>query len=92
MNKSSNLGHDVKSLFSSHKKYASQDKLRLLIYVHSNMVHWICLNNSEIKHVHLPIATWLDFYLTQIKDLTEGLQICQMLFLDVCTGQSVEID
>lgn len=63
----------MKSSFSSHKKYVSQDKLGLMIYVYSNMGHWICFNNSEMKNVHLLIATWLDFYPTQIKDLTKGL-------------------
>lgn len=78
----------MKSSLSSHEKYASQDKLRLMIHVHSNTMHWIWFNNSEMKNVHLPIATWLDFYPTQIKDLTRGFQICQMLlFLDVIYAQ-----
>lgn len=88
-NKSSNPGHGVKSLLSSHEKYASQDKLRLMIHVHSNTAYWIWFNNSKMKYVHLPITTWLGFYPTQIKDLTRGLQICQMLlFLDVIYEQS----
>lgn len=70
------------------KKYASQDILRLMINFHSNTAYWIWFNNSEIKNVHLPIATWLDFYPTRIKDLTRGLPICQMLlFLDVICAQ-----
>lgn len=37
--KSSNLGHDVKSLFSLHKKYASQDKQNddLCIFKHGSL-------------------------------------------------------
>lgn len=78
----------MKSSLSSHEKHASQDKVRVMIHVHSYTAHWIWFNNSEMKNAHLPIATWLGFYPKHIKDLTRGLQICQiLLFLDLIYAQ-----
>ena len=36
-----------------------------------------------MKNALPAINTWFDFYPTQIKDFTRGLEICPMLFLDV---------
>lgn len=64
--------------------------LRLMIRVHSKIAYWILFNNSEMMNVHLPNATWLDFYPTADQRFHKGLiDMADVIFgCYLYTGQS----